>query len=581
MRIALIYPPPWKIPRPGDAPFPAGEGAPAGADAFKLLNNDFLQAPYGMLSIAAQAISAGHPVQTLNLSNACWRKVCQCIDRLDADIFGLSCVTANRRGCAMTAEAIRRRWPRAHIVAGGPHATALPLETLANWKAVDTVVVGEGEAAFMALVSRLASGRPVEGVAGTAWREGETGRLASVRPLVEDLDALVPPHRYFNIHKVVTSRGCPGNCTFCSSRMIWGRRVRCHSVGYVLGVLEAAVRRHGQRIITFRDDTFTADKDRVTAICAGIRRRGLRFHWSCETRADCVDDAVLDAMRRAGCRRISIGVESASPRILKTLRKRIVPETVLAATRLAKRCGLQVRYYFMAGNRGETWHTFQESLDFIRRARPHQFAFSQLHLYPGTAEYEIFRRHGAVAPETYFTGDFMHLTCFAGDPADAGRILSTLRQMEGVQDYCRYSAAACRGILARFPELPSAHLDLAAAYLAENCVDLAVPHLQRAAPAHPLPGQVYNAWACAAAARGRPALAETYLEKALACYPHQVVIDNLRRLAELPVTEDGARSSPVRLSASAAFETTFMRHAPESPDPDPLLDFSTEELSAW
>ena len=226
MRIALIYPPPWKIEKPGAPPLPAGEGPPKGADDKKLLDNDFLQAPYGMLSIAAQAIAAGHAVTTLNLSNACWEKVTRCVERLEADVFGLSCVTANRRGAAMTADWIRRVHPGVHITFGGAHATALPREILAYHPSVDTVVIGEGEATFMDLLGHLAAERPVAGIPGTAWRCNGKVVVEPRRPPIENLDALVPPQAYFSMHKVVTSRGCPGNCTFCASNLIWGRSVR-------------------------------------------------------------------------------------------------------------------------------------------------------------------------------------------------------------------------------------------------------------------------------------------------------------------------------------------------------------------
>ena len=214
MRITLVYPPPWKIRRPGDPPFPADEGAPRGFDEHALTTGDFLQAPYGLLSIAAQALAAGHAVATLNLSNACWHDVEQAIRNHPAELFGLTCITANRRGVALLARQIRAFYPRAHITAGGPHVTAQPRETLTHYSDIDTVVIGEGETTFMALADRLAAGHDGRELPGTAWRRNGAVTIGAPRPPIADLDCLVSPLEFFNLRTLVTSRGCPGRCTF-------------------------------------------------------------------------------------------------------------------------------------------------------------------------------------------------------------------------------------------------------------------------------------------------------------------------------------------------------------------------------
>ena len=112
MRIVLIFPPPWKISRPGDPRFPAGEGEPVACDQASL-DGDFIQAPSGLLYIAAQAMGEGHSVEVLNLANACWQKLKTSVQRRPADLYGLSCLTANRRSVFMTAEFIRKHHPKA------------------------------------------------------------------------------------------------------------------------------------------------------------------------------------------------------------------------------------------------------------------------------------------------------------------------------------------------------------------------------------------------------------------------------------------------------------------------------------
>src|ERR1700704_3434972 len=150
MRIALLYPPPWKIPAPGQTPDFGGDGPP---EEYREgdLDPDFYQTPYGLFSLGAQAIRAGHQVKILNLSSFTWSDVERVIANLDADLYGMSCWTANRRGVALVARSIRERHPNAHIVVGGPHATPLAAELLHHVEAIDTVALGESEPAFLEL----------------------------------------------------------------------------------------------------------------------------------------------------------------------------------------------------------------------------------------------------------------------------------------------------------------------------------------------------------------------------------------------------------------------------------------------
>src|SRR5580692_12048004 len=131
MRIALLYPPPWKIPEGGEAPDASGDGPPVEYVEGDL-DGDFFQTPYGLFAIGAQALRAGHQVKVLNLSGLSWRRVQEIVRDLDADIYGLSCWTANRRGVALVAQEIKRLYPTSHVVVGGPHATPLAREMLTH-----------------------------------------------------------------------------------------------------------------------------------------------------------------------------------------------------------------------------------------------------------------------------------------------------------------------------------------------------------------------------------------------------------------------------------------------------------------
>jgi hypothetical protein len=412
----------------------------------------------------------------------------------------------------------------------------------------------------MELVRRIEAGGSATGIPGTAWRAAGGVQIGPARPPIVDLDSLASPADHFSMRTLVTSRGCPGRCTFCASRLMWGGRLRFNSVDYVLDMIEQAVRRHGLRYLAFKDDTFTADRDRACAICEEIIRRRIPCCWSCETRADRLDAEMLRVMRRAGCRRISIGVESASPHILRNIRKNISPGTVLKATASARAVGIEIRYYMMVGNRGETYETFRRSLDFIESARPNQFAFCQLHLYPGTEEFDIFRRHGCVTPEIFFSADFACLTCFAGSVADLQKILPELKQIAGVRNFHTYGVDTCAKALEQLPDLAAAHMDLCAAFLREGQLDRAEACLETARRLEPpMPGLLLNLQACLAAARSDYTTARASLEAAAEHHLYPVVLENLDRIAD--------RQYPLELLPGNVFETRFLAQQPEGPGP--------------
>lgn len=527
MRIALFYPPPWKLLAPGEPPGD-GDGPPEGHEGF--IDADFFQMPYGMLSLAAQARRAGHAVKLLNLSGLPWVEVARCLATVDADLYGLSCFTANRRGVALCARTLRAHHAGAHIVVGGPHATALPLEMLRHHSEIDTVVIGEGEATLMELALRLARSESAAGIAGTAYRGPAGPELGTARSPIVDLDTLAPPQDTYDSHIVMTARGCPGRCSFCAADVVWGRRYRVHSVAYVLDALEKLVPRLPVKMLQVKDDTFAARPARAIEICRGIRERGLRFAWSCDTRADKMRPEVLEAMRLAGCQRLSIGVESGSPEILRNIDKHISLEQILEATERARRVGLQIRYYMMLGNHGETAATFRETLAFLEHARPHQAIFSYLSLYPGTKDFDRAVAAGRTDKEVFFRERFKELKLpFEAPAADVKALVGWFRAHQGVQELHRETAGSCREVVARLGDHDAAHLDLAAALFAQGDLEGAARHASRAIElGTPCPGLCETTLAAIAARRGDIEAMQLHLTRSTADLQHAVVVGNLK-----------------------------------------------------
>jgi radical SAM superfamily enzyme YgiQ (UPF0313 family) len=565
MKIALLYPPPWKIPAPGQAPDADG---PPSEYAEGDLDGDFFQTPYGLFALGAQAMRAGHQVKVYNLSGFYWTRVAEVLRTLEADVYGLSCWTANRRGVALVASEIKRLRPRAHVLVGGPHATPLAREMLAHHPAIDTVAVGESEHTFLELIARLQRGESAAGLPGTAYRAGGSIEVAPERPAIEDLDALASPHDYFDTHIVMTSRGCPWRCTFCGAEASWGRGYRAQSVGYVLDALEKAVARAPVKMIQIKDDTFTTNRKRVIEICRGIRARNLRFLWSCDTRVDVLGDELLREMRLAGCERLSLGVESGSQKILDAIDKKITPDEIVASTLLAKKYGIKVRYYMMVGNRGETRATFDETLTFLERARPHQYIFAALSVYPGTRDYDEAVRQGWLDGEFYFERDFQELkTTFDASDEDTSFFRDWFQRNKGLKVGFREGVAECTEVLERLGDHAPAHMDLAGALFADGRLEETELHARRALElGYPVPGLALNYLACVAARRGAYGDVKAYLEEAVRVDPqHGVVARNARAMREWATRGEGAPGPA--LMARHEFELLERGAQPTLPGP--------------
>jgi radical SAM superfamily enzyme YgiQ (UPF0313 family) len=527
MRVALIYPPAWKNPDPGQTP-DALDGPPSDYREGDL-DADFFQIPYGLLSLAANCARAGHQVKILNLSNYTWSSTEAILSKLSADVVGLSCWTANRRGVHLLARAAKARAPETYVVVGGPHATPLAVPILSNWNEIDCVVVGEGESTLLELLRRLDHKLPVADLPGAVTRVAGNVHIGPRRPAIAKLDDLASVHEYFPTHIVMTARGCPWNCTFCGSETSWGRGFRSLSVDRVLNSFENALGRVHVRILLLKDDTFTANRKRVLEICKGIRERNLRFLWSCDTRVDVLDDELLREMRLAGCERLSLGVESGSPEVLRAINKRITVEQIIKSADAARRVGIRTRFYMMLGNRGETEATFRESLDFLQRAQPSSYIFSCLSIYPGTADYTDAVSARRIDPDSYFTGTFQELKLpFDASDRDAKIMNDWFFKHRGVQQLHVPTVAELREVLVALGEDHAAHLDLAEALIEAGELDVAEHHLNRAQQlGSPVPGLVLNARACVAVKRADYGLLKEHLVSAARIDPqHYLLLRN-------------------------------------------------------
>jgi anaerobic magnesium-protoporphyrin IX monomethyl ester cyclase len=350
--------------------------------------------PIGLYYIGALLKKHGYDVEILNWHdiNKMPREIEKTLKEKRPDVIGFSIVHANRWGGIDIARIAKKLLAGVKIVFGGIGATFLWEHLLRNFREIDYIILGEGEYSFLELLWQIKKGKGVNPgvIKGIAFRNGEKIVKTEDVEVVRELDQLPMPSKYFTFQHVVSSRGCPSNCTFCGSPRFWGRRVRFHSPDYFVGQLERLYQK-GVSFFYVSDDTFTMIEDRVIQICRKIVEKGLNITWFAISRVNFVSEEMLYWMRKAGCIQISYGVESGSEKIREVLNKNIKTEDIKKAFELTSRYGILPRAYFIYGSPGETPETIKETIDLIQAIKPLGAIFYILDIFPGTALYEDFQ----------------------------------------------------------------------------------------------------------------------------------------------------------------------------------------------
>jgi radical SAM superfamily enzyme YgiQ (UPF0313 family) len=289
------------------------------------------------------------------------------------------------------------------IIIGGPHVTIYPREVLSH-TCFDIGVIGEGERTLLEIVSAYAANTgdltsALSKIKGIVFRNREETCVTGPREFIADIDNLpfpaydlLPLPRYYGCNLAVpymtmmTSRGCPYTCSFCS-KTPWGQSLRCHSARRVVDEIEYLVKELGIKAIDFFDDTFTANKERIREIASLIRERELHFEFGITTRVNTVDQQLLRDLKSIGCKTAAFGVESGDPDILKKINKNITIEQIKNAFRWTEETGINSVGFLMVGNPGETEGAIKNTIRLLKEARPDYFISNILIPYPGSALY--------------------------------------------------------------------------------------------------------------------------------------------------------------------------------------------------
>ena len=326
---------------------------------------------------------------------------------LEPNMVGITSTTPTIQSALLSARMAKEAHPEVTVVLGGSHATFMDEQILGENSEVDVVVRGEGEQTLVELADAISKSnlKNLNKVAGITFRKNGKIIRTPNRPFIQNLDELPrPAYDHLPLKKyrisgrailpVITSRGCPFQCSFCVSSQMFGKTFRMRSIKNVVDEIEWLRDTHGADAFTFYDDAFTLDIERALKICEEIKKRKIGLPWDCQTRVDNVSKEVLAKMRRAGCEVVYFGVESGSQKILDAVGKKTTIQQNERAIRWAKDAGLFVIASLIIGYPSETADTLEQTLDLIRRLKPDDAYLCVATPYPGTELYRLVKEKG-------------------------------------------------------------------------------------------------------------------------------------------------------------------------------------------
>ena len=364
----------------------------------------------GIGYMAAVLEKNGYDVDVLDASalELTYDEIGEEILKRNPDIVSISALTPTIGVALDSADKIKQVKPDTVVVLGGYHPT-FEYKSVLEEPSVDVVVRGEGEYTLLELVQTIESGGDLSSVAGLAFIDENDDEitLTADRPIIKDLDELpfpafhlFPMDKYkilnitTNVATIITTRGCPMQCSFCSSAALHGNHLRRRSYENVCDEIELRLKEQNIDTIAFMDDTFTLNKKFVRNFCEEIKRRNLKFWWGCTSRVDTLDEELLQIMKDAGCITIFIGVESADQQMLEKMNKNITISKTESAFRLARKVGIRTIASCVIGMPEDTKKTIKQTIDFVKKLNPNYALYSLATPYPGTMFYnETFKKN--------------------------------------------------------------------------------------------------------------------------------------------------------------------------------------------
>lgn len=374
--------------------------------------------PLGLLYIAAVLEKIGSEVKIVDIDadSIQTETLKNIIKSFQPKIVGITVVTPSYKMAVHIAQTVKEVSKDIYTVLGGMHPTILPEESVRP-DSVDFAVKGEGEFTTRELIQRLEDGKDIESISGLVYKRNGRIMINKNRELIDNLDLIPFPRRgllkkqYYSYPDtesyraipIITSRGCPAECTFCSARQMYSRKFRARSANNVADEIEYLIRNYQPKEIHIWDDNFVTQKERVFKLRDEIRKRDIKMKFAFPNglRADYIDEEVIKTLKEMGTYSIAFGVESGSEMILDKIKKGASTEEIRRAFRLAKKYDIETWAFFVLGLLLEDKYTIRQTIDFAKELDPDIVKFHILKPYPGTVVFEELSKCGFILDKDY------------------------------------------------------------------------------------------------------------------------------------------------------------------------------------
>lgn len=374
-----------------------------------------IELPLGVLHIGTVMKQKGYDVTIYDLTvkKNTEEAMLEDMKKKNITVMGISFGTANRHSAFSLCDRIKKALPKIIIVAGGWHVNCAPKNTIENIKSIDIVAMNEGEEVFPDIVASLENG--LKDVKGIWFRKNGKAHFTGKRDFIKNLDSIpwvdrslvnledynqrLPWDKKTKSTSIITSRGCPYQCIYCSTATHWGRMNRYRSVRDVVDEIEHIVNVYGIRGIEFRDDTFTLNKKRVIEFCNEILKRKLDIKWWCETRANTIDRETVKLMKKAGCYYMAMAIESANDKTIKIIKKGITVQQAKNVVEMITGEGIILKTFFMFGLPEEGEKEIRNTAFLIRHLK-HKYGVKPIYsittIYPSTVLEAMAKEKGII-----------------------------------------------------------------------------------------------------------------------------------------------------------------------------------------
>lgn len=384
--------------------------------------------PLGLSSIGCELEKSGFSVRILDLEIVPEDfDLYACLQTLSPKIVGISGTSHSRFESFRIAGIAKKVSPEIITVYGGCHASFTARDTLWHIKDIDYIVRGEGEVAMVDLARYLllGKGKPEE-IKGISFRKDKQVVENPASERITDLDNLCYSRHLLEMERypvtlemaglpaatIMTARGCPYNCSFCSASMLFGKKYVKRSVKTIIDEIRYCSERFNIKAVRFFDSTLTLDRGYLLALTEALKRIRPLLPWHGEIRVDTVDEYLLSKMKESGCYSLDFGVESASEKVLVGIGKKITKRQVEDVVHWCHNLRIKTVAFFSFGHIQETWQDARETIDLMKRLYPYLSIISPIfgmRIYPGTRMERYALENGFLSENFSWSRNFQNI----------------------------------------------------------------------------------------------------------------------------------------------------------------------------